>query len=135
MPITGLDHINIRVDDVLATLNFYRDVFGMAATGMTQAEPNADGGWLRDASGDPVIHVGSTAAAYPNDDKHPRVAAVGSGAVHHIAFNCTDHDAMAERLTTLGILWTESAFPAFDLVQMFVADPNGILLELNFRGL
>lgn len=132
MAVAGLDHVNIRVADVAATFAFYRDALGMEAGGLPGMDASENGGWIRDTKGDPIIHVGRVGMAYPSDGAAPPEARSGSGAVHHVALNCTDRPAMSRRLADLGIAWTENHVPQVQLRQMFVTDPNGILLELNF---
>jgi hypothetical protein len=58
----------------------------------------------------------------------------GSGAVHHIALDCGGHDDMVARLERLGVQHRRNAVPAIGLRQIFVHDPNGVMVELNFPG-
>lgn len=56
-----------------------------------------------------------------------------TGALHHVALDCSGHAATIERLDNLGIAFRSNDLPAIALRQVFVTDPNGVLLELNFR--
>ena len=41
---------------------------------------------------------------------------------------------MQGKLTTRGLLFKTGAFADLGLRQIFVDDPNGVTVELNFRG-
>jgi catechol 2,3-dioxygenase-like lactoylglutathione lyase family enzyme len=56
----------------------------------------------------------------------------GGGAVDHVAFNADDLDGMRRRLEGLGIAYRERDVPDMDLHQVFVEDPNGFTIEINF---
>ena len=43
--------------------------------------------------------------------------------------------AFRERFSKLSLDWWARALPDFDLFQIFVRDPDGLTLELNFNGL
>lgn len=133
MPVAGLDHVNIRTRDPAATIAFYRSVLGMGFRDIMGFGDEARGGWLLDADGRAAIHVGHADMAYPSDSAAPWQAADGGGAVHHVALACADRPAMTAQLAAHGCLVTENRVPQVALVQLFVADPNGILLELNFH--
>jgi hypothetical protein len=55
------------------------------------------------------------------------------GPFAHYALLCTGLDAATERLREHGVDFTTSEVPATDQVQLFLHDPAGIALELNFR--
>ena len=59
---------------------------------------------------------------------------LGSGRVHHVALRCAGYDEMCARLKTRGHEFHVSAVPAANLRQVFIEEPNGITLELNFFG-
>jgi hypothetical protein len=82
---------------------------------------------------DPADPAGSYAkiASYRGEDAG--VAFDGSGAIDHIAFDCEGHEEIKARLEGLKIPMVENAFPALNFQQIFIKDPNGITLELNFR--
>ena len=56
----------------------------------------------------------------------------GSGAVDHVAFFATGLAPMRATLARLGIAAQERAVPGIGLHQVFVNDPNGIVVELNY---
>ena len=57
----------------------------------------------------------------------------GSGAVDHIAFRCDDYDRMIDRLRDHGLDYRSMDAPEIGLRLLFVNDPSGVTLELNFR--
>lgn len=132
MPVFGLEHVNIRTADLQGTLAFFRDVLSMDVRpppGRTSVE---DGAWVYDANGMAVVHVASSAIAYPSDAKLPFEPGRGSGSLHHVALKCSNFDETLARLRKLGVECFENHLPAYKLRQIFVSDPNGILFELNF---
>ena len=54
------------------------------------------------------------------------------GAVHQVALNCWGHDAMVKRIEARGLPYRLNHVTVVDLKQIFVEDPNGVLLELNY---
>lgn len=132
MSIRALDHVNIRTADLEATIAFFRDVLGMSVVSPPGAPPGARAAWVLDDAGNAVVHLGSTDVVYPTDDQAPFVARRGGGSVHHIAFRCEDHAAILDRLTRNGLAVRETRVESIGLRQLFVHEPNGIFLELNF---
>ena len=58
-----------------------------------------------------------------------------SGVVDHIAFLATEPGEFIRRFKTIGVDYRPRALPESDLYQIFVTDPNGLTIELNFFGL
>ena len=56
----------------------------------------------------------------------------GSGAFDHIAFRAKDAESLISRLKAKGYPFRERKVPDMDLFQVFVEDPNGITVELNY---
>jgi hypothetical protein len=65
----------------------------------------------------------------------PKSATDNSGVVDHIAFLATDPEKFAQRFDAVGLAARRRYFPEFQLFQMFVKDPNGLTIELNFFGI
>ena len=131
MPVNKLEHFLVRAADLAATKAFYETVLGLR-DGDRPSFP-FPGHWLY-LGDSPCVHlVGTSADAAQGaylDDGDRAEANVGSGAVDHIAFSATDLDGMLERLEDLGVPARRREVPG--LVQLFVEDPNGITIELNF---
>lgn len=134
MSVLALDHVNIRTTDLPATVAFFRDVLQLRADVAPGAASIDRGCWIYDPADRPIVHIGPIDAAYPSDAVYPFRPTRGSGAVHHVALECADFDDVVARLTAHGHDYTVSHIPQIGLRQLFVAEHNGILLELNFRG-
>jgi len=141
---TTLDHCNIRTFDLDATIAFYTDIVDLKDGDFPGTR--SMGAWLYDASDRPILHI---IAIDPKDPEaalgrvRERLGKLagnlelsslnGGGAIDHIAFECDDYDAMRAKLTARGLPFTSSDVPSINLRQLFVNDPNGVTLELNFR--
>ena len=130
MTIVALDHVNIRVSDVPKTLAFLGDVLGLKLSLSPGATSMEKGAWAMDAQDVPILHVGSTEIAGLGD--RSGAPAIGSGAIHHVALRCTAFEETKQRLTDKALPYHENYVPQMKLRQIFVADPNDILFELNF---
>lgn len=134
MPVIGLDHVNVRTADVASTLAFFRDVLGMAVVPPPGLAGTERSGWVLDQDGRAAVHVGALDLAYPADKDTPAAPVRGSGAIDHVAFNCSAYEETRERLRRAGLAFTENHVPEVDLRQIFVREANGIMIELNFRS-
>ena len=56
----------------------------------------------------------------------------GSGSVDHIALSGDDCEGMRKRLDQRGVPYRELKLPELDIEQLFVEDPNGLTVELQF---
>lgn len=126
MTVNSLDHVNIRVPDPEATAAFLIDILGMKRSAERAT-------WIVDAAGHPAIHIGSADSTYPSDEWRPFKSREDSGAVHHVALACTGIDAVLTRLDATGIDYRINDIPMASLRQVFVVEPGGVMLELNFR--
>jgi hypothetical protein len=83
-----------------------------------------------------VIHVGGFDVPYPTDDWRPPLAEprAETGRLHHVALKCTGFEDLRARVQAAGHDLAESTIASIGLRQLFVAEPNGVLLELNFWG-
>jgi catechol 2,3-dioxygenase-like lactoylglutathione lyase family enzyme len=130
MRVNALDHVNIVTEDVAGTARFYADLLDLQVRdGPGGMRPDLVQ-WVYDDAGRPIVHVNAVGAFQP----FPRDSRPGptTGAVHHVAFNCTGHAEMVDRLDKRGLEHAGNAVAAIGLKQIFVVDPNGVLLELNF---
>jgi catechol 2,3-dioxygenase-like lactoylglutathione lyase family enzyme len=124
MALVGLSHYAIRLapEAVDNTAAFYADVLGM--TRGHRPPFKFPGAWLY-AGNLPLVHLIGTA-----DQEKP----ADTGRLDHIAFDAKDIAQMRAHLTARGVAFTERQVPGTDLRQLFVHDPNGIRIELNYRG-
>ena len=124
MPLEAMEHFNIRATDLEATKDFYCNVLGM-----TVGERPAfkfPGYW---------IYLGDTACVHLIVADHSDAKKVGgSGAIDHVAFAGTDIRAFVANAKTRNVAMTHNKVSDFGIHQIFVHDPDGIKVELNFRG-
>ena len=120
MATLGLNHVNIRTLDIVATVRFYTHILGFRYDGPKQVGGFARN-WLYDQAGRPVIHLREMA---PGADS--------TGAIDHIALTCDDMPAVLDRLEAEDVRFAARDNPTDGIVQVFVTDPNGVTLELNF---
>ncbi len=130
MTVKALDHINIQTADLAATVRFFADALDLTEGDPPPGLDPARIRWMFDAAGRALFHLTAVGAL---DGVAAVAAGQGSGAVHHVALDCSDHAAMLARLATLGLAHRCNDVPSIGLAQIFVSDPNGVLIELNFR--
>jgi glyoxylase I family protein len=122
MPIGGFQHINIRSTDVERAREFYERILGLRTGDRPPFQ--STGYWLY--FGDqPIVHLVQRG---PGD-----AGQAGSGNLDHVAFRGVDFEATRASLTAAGIAFREDIVPRDGTRQIFVLDPDGIKLELNFE--
>lgn len=134
MAVLGIDHINIRTPDPARTIAFFRDCLSMKVGPAPGGTSTENGAWVFDANGVAIVHIANASIAYPSDDKLPFKESRGSGALHHVALSCSGFDETLRRVHAFGSQFYENHMPERKLRQIFVAEANGILFELNFSG-
>ncbi len=132
MRVNALDHVNIVTDDLPGTAKFYADLLDLTVkNGPAPSRPDQVL-WVYDDQDRPIVHVNAIGAFQPiKRDARPGPT---TGAVHHVAFNCSGHGEVVDRLKTRGLEYAMNDIGSIGLRQIFVTDPNGVLLELNFFG-
>ena len=123
MSVGVLDHFNIRTRNLAATVRFYEDVLGLEKG----PRPNFafPGAWLY-SEGRAVVHLVDVS---PTDEAQKP----DSGVVHHVAFASRDFRGMKQRLQAQGVDFESREVPGGELWQIFVTDPNGVMIELNYE--
>ena len=58
----------------------------------------------------------------------------GGGAIDHVAFGGVGLDVTRARLRAASIPFQEAVVPGDRTVQLFVLDPDGVKIELNFEA-
>jgi hypothetical protein len=56
----------------------------------------------------------------------------GSGALDHVAFFADGLSEMLAHLNAIGVVPRERTVPSIGLHQLFLDDPNGVVIELNY---
>jgi catechol 2,3-dioxygenase-like lactoylglutathione lyase family enzyme len=133
MPLQRLEHYLVLSDDIHKTRDFYCDVLGMTEGFRPQLD--FPGFWLY-VGDTPCIHIAewqtyavwTQAVGIPVSER-----ASATGPVDHIAFNATGFDEMRARLLSRKLEWSENSLDDIGMKQMFLRDPNGVPIEINFR--
>jgi catechol 2,3-dioxygenase-like lactoylglutathione lyase family enzyme len=136
-----LNHYSIRTTDLATTRHFYETVLGLTVG----PRPNFPfpGLWMyRGAHADvanAVVHVIGIDKNDPEGLKkylgdRDLSSLTGSGAVDHVAFLADGLAGMLSHLKTLGITPRERTVPSIGLHQLFLDDPNGVVIELNYAA-
>jgi len=129
----GLDHVNLQTTRLAETVAFYRDVIGLEVRDPPGLDP-ALVQWMHDEAGHGIIHLSTVGSLLDEAAAALNSSVTGTtGAVHHVALDCSGHDAMVATLEARGLPYRLNHVAQIDLKQIFVADPNGVLLELNYR--
>jgi len=129
-----MEHFLVMTHDVDATRDFYRDVLGFQEG--LRPDLGFLGHWLY--LGDtPVIHIADweTYTAHSNRLGIPVTRpAAGTGPLDHVAFNGQDASywKLRARLDEHRLPYHPHDSQAIGLRQIFLEDPNGLKLELNF---
>ena len=119
-----IDHINIKAPAPLLERlrDFYRTVLGLVDG--ERPDFGSAGYWLY-AGGRPLVHLSLS-------DEAPDPGVRGS--LDHVAFRVEDLAGYTERLRQQGIQFRSNFVPELDMAQLFLHDPAGNGLELNFVG-
>lgn len=132
--LSRLEHFLVMTHDVDGTRDFYRDV--LAFSEGARPELGFLGHWLY--LGDtPVIHIAEWASYTAHSERlgiPVTRPAAGTGPLDHVAFNgeASRYASLRERLDSRGIAYHPHDSPGIGLRQIFLDDPNGLKLELNF---
>jgi catechol 2,3-dioxygenase-like lactoylglutathione lyase family enzyme len=126
----SLDHVNIQTVRLSETVAFYRDVLDLRAGDPPAPLDPKLVQWMFDDDSHAIFHLSSPGALVGTNAVN---SGKDTGAVHHIALDCKGHDAMVGRLERLGLAHELNHVVAIDLKQIFVRDPNGVLIEMNYR--
>jgi catechol 2,3-dioxygenase-like lactoylglutathione lyase family enzyme len=127
--VDALDHVNIITADLEGTACFYAELLDLEPRDGPPPLTHENARWMYDASGRAIVHINSLECPRAYDravDPGP------TGALHHVALRCSGYEEMRARLSRRGIGHHLNEVAAVGLKQIFVLDPNQVLLELNF---
>ena len=136
MPLSHIEHFLVAADDIDATRDWYARVLGM------RSGPHPDFGfpvhWMYSGAVD-LVHIGPSARRAGEIQKKylgrtSQDAGAGTGAIDHIAFRATGLRAMLEHLRKEKVSCTQRRANGQALFQLFLHDPNGIKVELNYAA-
>jgi catechol 2,3-dioxygenase-like lactoylglutathione lyase family enzyme len=134
MPLAFIEHFLIQSADIEATKDWWVNVLGL------RVGPHPDFKfpvyWLYAGDRD-VLHL-TQGGANVSDNRMKYLgqssqATQGSGVVDHIGFRCTGLHDMIDHLTRLKVEFKERQVDDQGLYQLFLFDPNGVKVELNFE--
>jgi catechol 2,3-dioxygenase-like lactoylglutathione lyase family enzyme len=146
MEIKRIDHYSIRTLDVEASRRFYTEIIGLKVG--PRPPFNFPGVWLY--KGEPpvgldnpennygMVHVMGVDRDNPQalidymGGADPDTLGGSTGALDHIALAVTGRAGMLERCRRSNVSFFERTVPALGLHQVFIKDPNGVTIELNF---
>jgi len=134
MPLSHIEHYLVAADNMERTRDWYRDVLGM------QEGWHPDFGfpvyWMY-LDGKDVVHIGQS-GKHAGDNQRTYLgrlaqdAGAGTGAIDHIAFRAEGLKQTMAHLRRCGIEFNERRANGQALYQLFMYDPNGVKVELNF---
>ena len=132
MQVEALDHVNIITDDLKKSADFYASLLGLEARDGPPPLTPETAVWMYDKENRPIIHINSLDCTRAYDREV--IPGELTGALHHVALRLTGYEECLARLKARGMDFQENLVAAIGLRQIFTADPNNVLLELNFFG-
>jgi len=129
MPLGALQHYTIEPSNLEATKDFYCDVLGLENG--DRPPLGFPGYWL---------YSGGVATVHLLGPRQPREGVVvrgekkfdDTGRFDHIAFAASDIDEVRARLASKSVKFRENTVPRTGAKQIFLYDPDGVGVELNF---
>jgi len=138
MAIDKLAHYSIRTTDLEASRVFYTEILGFRVgyrppfdfpgIWLYMGEDEREYGTVHIIGIDPNNPEGLI--KYLGDKSLDSLK--GTGSVDHIAFNATGLAEMRQKLTARGMAIRERTVPSLNLHQVFLEDPSGVTIELNY---
>ena len=134
-----INHFSIRTTDLEASRRFYSDVLGLTV-GPRPAFP-FPGLWMyRGDHGDianAVVHIiGIDREERQGLDNYlgerDETTLKGTGSIDHVAFFADGLAGMLDHLRRQGVECRQRTVPNIGLHQVFLDDPNGCVIELNY---
>lgn len=135
MPLSHLEHFLVQTADLEGTKDWYVRVLGMRPGYTPDFKMPVQ--WLYIGEHD-VLHL-AVGGKDVSDNRlrylgQQSTATDGTGVIDHIAFRATGLRDMMVRLTAEGVPFRERQVDDQGLYQLFLFDPNGIKIELNFAA-
>lgn len=140
MALKKLAHFSVRTTELELSKKFYTEILGFHV-GFRPAFP-FPGIWLYQGGDEAEFGVVHLIGIDKNDPEglkaylgdKAEATLHGSAAVDHIAFIASDLADMHRRLQQAGLPYRERTVPGLGLHQLFVEDPSGITIELNYAA-
>ena len=128
MAIEGLNHFNIMGSQSIIeeVRDFYVDVIGLSEG--WRPDFDFEGHWLY-AGDAPILHLMVSEEGAVTDDGG---LSSKTGHLDHIALTAADLTTVESTLIELGQVYKKKVIPGFNVTQLFLHDPIGLGVELNF---
>ena len=135
MPLSHIEHFLVQTEDMAKTRDWYVRVLGMRVGWNPDFKFPVCWLYLGDRD---IVHITEGGAkATENRRKYvgqESTATQGTGVLDHIAFRATGLREMLEHLRGEGVEFRQRRVSDQGLYQLFMFDPNGIKIELNFAA-
>ena len=135
MTLVSLDHCSIRTAKLHETCEFFVDIIGLEVGFRPEFPFPGEFLYLGDQA---VIHL----VGIDKEDTSGLINTLGgetdpekldgSGAIDHIAFRANNIEQMLKKLDENDFSYFQRKVTGMDLFQIFLKDPNGITIELNY---
>ena len=133
MPLTQMEHYLVLTDDIDATRDFYCEALGLR---VGPRPPLPFRGYWVYLDDTPCIHIAER-SSYETHGRTQGIPvsppAAGTGPLDHIAFNAGGYNEVLAKLQQLGLSVACNDPPDAPVQQLFLSDPNGLKIEINFR--
>ncbi len=138
MSIRKLGHYSIRTGNLGASRRFYADVLELKEG--FRPPFKFPGIWFYLGGDDAdfgVVHIIGIDASDPQGLKDylgdkDEASLFGTGAVDHVAFLASGLGAMRHKLSQQAVPFVERSVPSLGLHQLFLTDPSGVTIEMNY---
>ena len=123
MEVNTIDHVNVETDNVDRSAKFYREVIGLKEG----PRPDFDrpGFWMY-AGDKPVVHIIKTA------QNNKMLTGSKDASISHFALQIKNLKNARDHLESLGVKYNILQVPGTEIGQLFLEDPEGVLIELIY---
>lgn len=123
MKVKKIGHYNLRGPRALmeAVKSFYCEVLGFNVG--FRPDFGVDGEWL---------YIGDAPLLHLSVDEKTEMDSTHTGSLHHIALDCEGLVACKSMLKEKEIPYHVGLVPELGMTQLFIVDPAGLRIELNF---
>lgn len=130
MPLENLNHYLVLTDDLDGTRDFYVDVLGLREG---DRPPLNFAGYWAYVGDRAVVHIAERKGSQRPEGYYDKsLDDADTGAIDHVAFEATGLKDMIARLDSHKIPVRHRKIPDLNLHQIFLEDPNGVTIELNY---
>jgi catechol 2,3-dioxygenase-like lactoylglutathione lyase family enzyme len=136
-----INHFSIRTTDLEASRRFYADVLGLTVGPRPAfAFP---GLWMYRGDhadvANAVVHLIGIDREEPKGldnylGERDETKLKGTGTIDHVAFFADGLATMLDHLRAQGVQFRQRTVPNIGLHQVFLDDPNGCVIELNYQA-